>query len=84
VICRNSPITTGEETAWTNAKYNSGNGVRGNLSRLVRCRGSGRQATKYRPNNKSWAARSKLNNTKLKHEDIMSMMERRSYKCRRA
>ena len=80
----NSPLTTGEEAARTNAKYNSGNGVRGNSSRRTRCRGSGRRATCYRLNSESWAARSKHNNVKLKHEDVVSMMERRSFEARRA
>ena len=80
----NSPLTTGEEAARTNAKINSGEGDRGHSSRRTRCRGSGRRATRYRLNNELWAARSKHNNMQLKHEDIMGMMERRSSESRKA
>ena len=80
----NSPLPTGEEAARTNAKSKSGNGVRGNSSRRARCRGSGRRAAKQRFNDGLWAARSKHNNVKLKHEDIVSMMERRSYERRKS
>jgi hypothetical protein len=77
-------ITTGKEAARTNAKCNSGTGVKGNSTRHARCRRSVRRAAKLRFSNGLWAARSKHNNGKLKHEDIMSMMERRSHERRKA
>ena len=80
---RNSPRTTGEETAQKNANINSGlTGNRGESSRRARCRGSGRRASNYRRENGLWAANTKINNNKLKHEEIMSMMDRRSWERR--
>jgi hypothetical protein len=77
---RNSLLTTGEETARTNGNYNSGiKGNRGKSSRRTRCRGSGQRASTYRRENGLWAANNKTNNTQLKHEEIMSMMDRRSF-----
>ena len=80
---RNSPHTTGEETAQTNANINSGlTGNRGESSRRARCRGSGRRASNYCRENGLWAANTKTNNNQLKHEEIMSMMDRRSWERR--
>ena len=76
---RNSPNITGEEAARTNANFNSDNGERGNSSRRARCRKSGRRAFKHRRDNESWAAKSKSNKNKLKHEDIVSMISRRTF-----
>jgi hypothetical protein len=78
----NSPTTTGEEAARTNGRSNSGFKGKGKSSRRARCRGSGRRATKHRLNG-LWAANTNYNNNKMKHEEILGMMERRSYERRK-
>eukprot|EP00956_Cyclotella_meneghiniana_P038679 scaffold157988_cov45-Cyclotella_meneghiniana.AAC.2 len=60
-----------------------GNGVRGHPSRRARCRKSGRRATNYRLSSASWAAKTTTSN-KLKHEEVMSMIDRRSSGTRRS
>ena len=82
---RNSPQSTGEETARSNANCNSGIGKnnRGTSSRRARCRKSGRRASNYRRLNEEWAATCNANNNTLKHKEIMSMMDKRSYDRRR-
>ncbi len=70
---------------WLGANFESGNkGLRGTSSRHARCRKSGRRASKFRRTNEEWAAILKTNNKSLKHEEILSMMETRSYGKRRA
>lgn len=51
--------------------------------RHTRC-GSGQRAAKFCREHKLWAAKSKTNNKQLRHEEIMSLMDRRSYKCQRS
>ena len=81
---RNSPSSTGEETAWANAKCNSGNGV--NSSRSTRCRGSSQRATKHRLNNEQWAAifGESTTNNNIKHDDIMRILDRHASRRKRS
>lgn len=81
----NSPTSTGEEAARTNANIESGQmGNRGTSSRRARCLKSGRRASKFRRTNEEWAAKIKTNNKKLKHEEIKSMMGRRLFDRKKA
>jgi hypothetical protein len=79
----NSPSSTGEEAAWANANYNSGN--HGGSSRSMRCHGSSRRAAQYRRTNEQWAAQfgDSTTNNKIKHEAIMKILDRRTSKCKR-
>ena len=73
----NLPHVTGRESALTNAKSNSDN--RGSSSRSVRCRKSGRRATKHRLANGPWAARGRNKSSKASHDEVVSLIRRRSY-----
>ena len=81
---RNSPSSTGEETAWANAKCNSGNGV--SSSRFTRCRGSSQRTTKHRLNNEQWAAifGESTTNNNIKHDDIMRILDRHASRRKRS
>ena len=68
--------------AWANANFNSGKP--GGSSRSTRCHGSSRRASNYRRNNEQWAAQfgesTNNDNNKIKHEDIMKILDRRAAK----
>eukprot|EP00956_Cyclotella_meneghiniana_P005297 scaffold6643_cov38-Cyclotella_meneghiniana.AAC.1 len=71
------------EAAGKNCENQSGKGDRGHPSRRARCRKSGRRATNYRLSKGSWAAKTTTIN-KLKHEEVVAMIDKRSYGARRS
>eukprot|EP00956_Cyclotella_meneghiniana_P026552 scaffold57678_cov40-Cyclotella_meneghiniana.AAC.2 len=82
-IYHSSLATTDEEAAGKNRENQSGKGVRGHSSRRARCRKSGRRATNYRLSSGSWAAKT-TTIKKLKHEEVVAMVDKRSKGARRS